>query len=97
MDTLAMIVLTIPIVTPIVVGLGYDPIWFGVMMVLVAETSVLTPPIGMLCYVVHGVRGRGDLTDVFIGVTPFIAALMGMIALMLAWPELALWLPGRLY
>ena len=67
MDTLAMIVLTIPIVTPIVVGLGYDPIWFGVMMVLIAETSVLTPPIGMLCYVVHGIRGRGELTDVFIG------------------------------
>lgn len=97
MDTLAMIVLTIPIVTPIVVGLGYDPIWFGVMMVLVAETSVLTPPIGMLCYVVHGVRGRGDLTDVFIGVTPFIIALMAMIALMLAAPQLALWLPGLLF
>ena len=97
MDTLAMIVLTIPIVTPIVVGLGYDPIWFGVMMVLVAETSVLTPPIGMLCYVVHGVRGRGDLTDVFIGVTPFIIALMAMIALMLATPQLALWLPNLLF
>ena len=97
MDTLAMIVLTIPIVTPIVVGLGYDPIWFGVMMVLVAETSVLTPPIGMLCYVVHGVRGRGDLTDVFIGVTPFIIALMAMIALMLATPQLALWLPKLMF
>ncbi|WP_414896519.1 TRAP transporter large permease [Rhodovulum sp. YEN HP10] len=97
MDTLAMIVLTIPIVTPIVVGLGYDPIWFGVMMVLIAETSVLTPPIGMLCYVVHGVRGRGELTDVFIGVTPFILALMGMIALMLAAPQLALWLPELMF
>ncbi|MBL3586619.1 TRAP transporter large permease [Rhodovulum sulfidophilum] len=97
MDTLAMIVLTIPIVTPIVVGLGYDPIWFGVMMVLIAETSVLTPPIGMLCYVVHGVRGRGELTDVFIGVTPFILALMAMIALMLATPQLALWLPNLLF
>ncbi|ARC90321.1 TRAP transporter large permease [Rhodovulum sp. MB263] len=97
MDTLAMIVLTIPIVTPIVVGLGYDPIWFGVMMVLIAETSVLTPPIGMLCYVVHGVRGRGKLTDVFIGVTPFILALMGMIALMLAAPQLALWLPELMF
>jgi len=97
MDTLAMIVLTIPIVTPIVVGLGYDPIWFGVMMVLIAETSVLTPPIGMLCYVVHGIRGRGELTDVFIGVAPFIFALMGMIALMLALPEIALWLPNLLY
>ncbi|WP_256432963.1 TRAP transporter large permease subunit [Martelella soudanensis] len=95
MDTLAMIVLTIPIVRPIVIGLGYAPIWFGVMMVLVAETSVLTPPIGMLCYVVHGVRGRGDLTDVFIGVPPpFIIALMAMIALMLAVPLRLLKLPS---
>lgn len=97
MDTLAMIVLTIPIVTPIVVGLGYDPVWFGVVMVLVAETSVLTPPIGMLCYVVQGVRGRGELVDVFIGVLPFITTLMLMIGLMLAAPQLALWLPGLLY
>lgn len=97
MDTLAMIVLTIPIVTPIVVGLGYNPIWFGVMMVLVAETSVLTPPIGMLCYVVHGIRRRGELTDVFIGVSPFIIALMAMIGLMLAAPGIALWLPGLIY
>lgn len=97
MDTLAMIVLTIPIVTPIVVGLGYDAIWFGVMMVLVAETSVLTPPIGMLCYVVHGIRGRGELQDVFIGVAPFIVALMVMIGLMISVPELALWLPNLLY
>ena len=97
MDTLAMIVLTIPIVTPIVVGLGYDAIWFGVMMVLVAETSVLTPPIGMLCYVVHGIRGRGELQDVFIGVAPFIVALMVMIGLMISMPQLALWLPNLLY
>lgn len=97
MDTLAMIVLTIPIVTPIVVGLGYDPIWFGVMMVLVAETSVLTPPIGILCYVIQGIRGRGELVDVFIGVSPFVAALMAMIALMIAVPGLALWLPNYLY
>ena len=97
MDTLAMIVLTIPIVTPIVVGLGYDPIWFGVMMVLIAETSVLTPPIGILCYVIHGVRGRGELVDVFIGVTPFIATLFLMIGLMLAFPQLALWLPEKYF
>lgn len=97
MDTLAMIVLTIPIVTPIVVGLGYDPIWFGVMMVLIAETSVLTPPIGILCYVIQGVRGRGELTDVFVGVAPFIVTLFCMIALMLMAPQLALWLPEKLY
>jgi tripartite ATP-independent transporter DctM subunit len=97
MDTLAMIVLTIPIVTPIVVGLGYDPIWFGVMMVLIAETSVLTPPIGILCYVIQGVRGRGELADVFIGVAPFILALFCMIGLILVFPQLATWLPEKLY
>lgn len=97
MDTLAMIVLTIPIVTPIVVSLGYDPIWFGVMMVLIAETSVLTPPIGILCYVIQGIRGRGELVDVFVGVAPFIAALFLMIALLLAFPGLALWLPNAVY
>jgi TRAP-type C4-dicarboxylate transport system permease large subunit len=84
-------------VTPIVVGLGYDPIWFGVMMVLIAETSVLTPPIGILCYVIQGVRGRGELADVFIGVAPFILALFCMIGLILVFPQLATWLPEKLY
>lgn len=97
MDTLAMIVLTIPVVTPIVVSLGYDPIWFGVVMVLIAETSVLTPPIGMLCYVIQGTRGRGELVDVFIGVVPFIITLFLMICLLLAVPHLATWLPSTLY
>ena len=97
MDTLAMIVLTIPVVTPIVVGLGFDPVWFGVMMVLIAETSVLTPPIGMLCYVIQGIRRSGRLTDVFIGVAPFVLTLLTMIGILLAFPQIALWLPETYY
>ena len=97
MDTLAMIVLTIPIVTPIVVGLGFDAVWFGVMMVLIAETSVLTPPIGMLCYVIQGIRRTGQLTDVFIGVAPFVVTLLTMIGILLVFPEIALWLPNAYY
>ena len=97
MDTLAMIVLTIPVVTPIVVGLGFDPVWFGVMMVLIAETSVLTPPIGMLCYVIQGIRRSGRLTDVFIGVAPFVLTLLAMIGILLAFPQIALWLPETYY
>ncbi len=97
MDTLAMIVLTIPIVTPIVVSLGFDPVWFGVMMVLIAETSVLTPPIGMLCYVIQGIRRSGRLNDVFIGVAPFVLTLLTMIGILLVFPEIALVLPNAFY
>ncbi|MCG8546908.1 MAG: TRAP transporter large permease subunit [Alphaproteobacteria bacterium] len=93
MDTLAMMVLTVPIVTPVVVALGFDPVWFGVLVMLLCETAQITPPIGVICYVVQGVRGRGELNDVLIGILPFVLALFAMILLLLAIPELALYLP----
>lgn len=97
METLAMVVLTVPIITPVIVSLGYDPVWFGILVVILSETAILTPPIGMLCYVIQGVRQRGSLNDVFFGITPFLGALAVMIAVMLAWPQLSLWLPGMFY
>lgn len=97
MDTLAMVVLTVPVITPVVVALGYDPVWFGVLIVILSETAVLTPPVGMLCYVIQGIRNRGSLNDVFIGIAPFILALAAMIGLMLAFPQIALWLPTLFY
>lgn len=96
MDPLAMVVLTVPIIAPVVHALGYDLVWFGVMIVLVCEIGMMTPPVGMVCYVVQGVRGRGSLNDVFIGITPFLAALAIMILLMLAYPQIALWVPSSL-
>ncbi|MEX2642494.1 MAG: TRAP transporter large permease [Acetobacterales bacterium] len=97
METLAMVVLTVPIITPVVIALGYDPVWFGIMVVLLSETAILTPPIGMLCFVIQGIRGRGRLDDVFIGVTPFVVALMVMLGLMLAFPGISMFLPNFFY
>lgn len=93
MEVLAMVVLTVPIMTPLVVQLGYDPVWFGVLIVLLCETGILTPPVGMMCFVVQGVRRTGRVGDVFIGVIPFVLCLAIMFAFMLAFPEVVLWLP----
>ena len=97
MDALPMVVLTVPILAPVVFSLGYDPVWFGVMVVLVSEASILTPPVGILCYIIQGIRGRGSLNDVFYGVAPFMVALGTMIGLILAYPQLALWIPTMMY
>ena len=93
MEVLAMVVLTVPVIAPLVVSLGYDPVWFGILIVLLCETGILTPPFGMMCFVVQGIRNSGKVGDVFIGVIPFIACLAIMFVLMLAFPELVLWLP----
>ena len=97
MDALPMVVLTVPILAPVVFSLGYDPVWFGIMVVLVSEASILTPPVGILCYIIQGIRGRGSLNDVFYGVAPFLVALGSMIGLILAYPQLALLLPTMMY
>ena len=78
---------------PIVAGLGFDLVWFGILMMLMLETALITPPIGVNLYVIQGVRGKGSINDVIIGSLPFLAALMVMIALLLAFPQIALWLP----
>ncbi|MBI4183894.1 MAG: TRAP transporter large permease [Proteobacteria bacterium] len=97
METLAMVVLTVPIITPVVVSLGYDPVWFGIMVVILSETAILTPPVGMMCFVIQGIRGRGQLNDVFIGVAPFILALAVMMGILLSFPDVALYLPKLFY
>ena len=97
METLSMMVLTVPLITPVVVSLGYDTVWFGVLVVLLCEMAILTPPIGVLCYVIQGLRRRGTLNDVFIGVTPFILAIVVMLGIMLLFPGLALYLPEMFY
>ena len=75
METLSMMVATIPITTPIVVQAGYDPVWYGILVVLLMEAALLTPPVGMNLFVVQGIRERGDLNDVIIGTAPFIVTL----------------------
>jgi len=96
-DALALIMLTIPIFYPLITGLGYDPIWFGVMIVLVTQMGVITPPVGVNVYVVAGIDGRTALSAIFKGAMPFLAALALGAALLTALPGLATWLPEVIY
>ena len=96
MDSFAMIMLTIPIFFPVAEALGYDPIWFGVMIVLVAEMGVVTPPVGINVYVVHGVASDVPLETIFRGVLPMVFALVVCAVLILIFPQIALWLPNMM-
>jgi tripartite ATP-independent transporter DctM subunit len=93
METLSMMVATVPIIAPIMVKAGYDPIWFGVLIVILMETAMITPPVGINLYVVQGLRKRGKIDDVIIGSAPFVVTMILMIAILSYWPQLALWLP----
>jgi C4-dicarboxylate transporter, DctM subunit len=93
METLSMMVATVPIIAPIMVKAGYDPIWFGVLVVILLETAMITPPVGINLYVVQGLRQRGRIDDVIIGASPFVVTMLLMLALLSYWPDLALWLP----
>src|SRR5690606_18800899 len=84
MDPLPMMIVTVPVLTPLVISAGYDPVWFGIIIVLLSETALITPPIGMNLFVVQGVRRQGSITDIMIGVSPFIVTLLLMIGVVLA-------------
>ncbi len=97
METLSMLLTTAPLVTPIVVSLGYDPVWFGILLMVLLEAALITPPIGVNLYVVQGIRPRGLFQDVMVGTLPFVATMFFMIGLLMAFPGLALWLPSLFY
>ncbi|MGB2203275.1 MAG: TRAP transporter large permease, partial [Pseudooceanicola atlanticus] len=94
METLSMMIATTPIIAPVVVSLGYSPVWWGVVFVILIEAALITPPVGMNLYVVQAVRkGGGAFTDLFKGAAPFLIAMLIMIALLISFPQLALRLP----
>ena len=93
MESLSLMVATTPIVVPVVVALGYDPVWFGVLFMILIEAALITPPIGVNLFVVQTVRGAGPFRDVMVGSVPFLVMMVVMMMLLLAAPELALWLP----
>jgi C4-dicarboxylate transporter, DctM subunit len=96
MDPLAMMVTTIPLVGPLVASLGFDLVWFGILMVVLSETGMITPPFGINLFVVQAVRRKGPMHDVIIGALPFVAMLLILAVLLLVWPSLAMWLPQAL-
>lgn len=96
MDAIGMMLLTLPVVYPAVIALGYDPIWFGIVVVKMAEVCLVTPPIGLNCFVVASVRPDIPLSSVFKGIGPFLIADMITLAIFLAFPEVITWLPDQM-
>jgi TRAP-type C4-dicarboxylate transport system permease large subunit len=97
LDGIGMLMLTLPVVYPAIIKLGYDPIWFGIIIVKLVEICLVTPPVGLNCYVVNGVRPDIPLQDVFRGVWPFVAADLAVIALFYVFPEIVLFLPNAMF
>lgn len=97
MDSLGMVLLLVPIFLPIVTGLGINLVWFGVLMVMVMESGLITPPVGMNVYVISGVAKDVPLFQIFRGVFPFLIALLIALAVVITVPSIATWLPSLLY
>ncbi len=89
-----MVLLTIPLFFPIVVGLGFDPIWFGVLIVMVVQIGLISPPVGMNLFVLNSLLPGVGLGAIFRGCWPFVATLVVALGLLLAFPQLSLWLPS---
>ena len=94
MDSLAMITLTVPILFPTVLRLGFDPVWFGVMIVLVVEMGVITPPVSINVYIIKGVVPDIPLMKIFKGALVFLIGMIVLAALLLLFPILSTWLPS---
>jgi tripartite ATP-independent transporter DctM subunit len=95
-ETLSLMVVTIPIIVPLVVAQGYDPIWFGILMIVLIEMALITPPVGLNLYVVQGARKSGNLSEVMLGAIPYVIVMLLMAGALIAFPQIALFLPERL-
>ncbi|MFH1153540.1 MAG: TRAP transporter large permease [Pseudomonadota bacterium] len=96
LDAMALIMLTIPIIYPVVLNLNFDPIWFGVVIVVISQIAVLTPPVGVNVYVVKGIAPDVPIATIFRGTFPFLIAMAILLAGILLFPDLVLWLPRLL-
>jgi tripartite ATP-independent transporter DctM subunit len=96
MDALAMIILTVPIIFPVIKALGFDPIWFGVIIVMTVELGLIHPPVGMNIFVIKSVIDDVKISTIFKGVLPFILTDLLRLVILIAFPILALWLPSRM-
>ena len=96
MEGFSMLVLTLPIVFPIIKALGYDPIWFGVVMVIVLEMGLIDPPVGINVFIVKGLVPDVPMSEIFAGIVPFWFAMMLCIAILIMFPEIATFLPDRM-
>jgi C4-dicarboxylate transporter, DctM subunit len=96
MDALAMVILTVPIIFPVIRELGFDPIWFGVIIVMTVELGLIHPPVGMIVFVIKSVIGDIKFSTIFVGVLPFIVTDLIRLVILITFPIIALWLPSRM-
>ena len=97
MDVLSMMVATIPITFPIVTAMGVDPVWYGIFIVLMCELGMITPPVGMNLFVVHGIRpDKGGIHDAIVGALPYAVIMILFTILLMVVPGIATWLPGKM-
>jgi tripartite ATP-independent transporter DctM subunit len=96
MDSLAMVILTVPIIFPVMMHLGFDPIWFGIIIVMTVELGLIHPPVGMIVFVIKSVVQEVSFSTIFKGVLPFIITDLIRLVILIAFPIIALWLPSRM-
>jgi len=96
-DTVSMLLLTLPFVSPLIADLGFNPIWFGVTYVVLGEIGIVTPPFGLNLFVIHSVVPKHDIMTIALGALPFIIPALLMVVILTAFPQLVLWLPRLLY
>jgi len=94
MEELTMVLLTIPLFFPVVVQLGFDPVWFGVLIVMVIQIGLVSPPVGMNLFVVNALLPKVGLNNIFRGVWPLVLTMVISLGLLIAFPQLSLWLPS---
>ncbi|MEJ2119660.1 MAG: TRAP transporter large permease [Alphaproteobacteria bacterium] len=97
LDAISMILITVPVFLPLAQGLGYDAVWFGILVLVVVEVGMITPPVGLNIFVIRAQLPDVKLTDVYWGIVPFLAAAAGLVVLLMFFHDLALWLPQQLY
>ena len=95
-DGISMMIITLPVIFPVVTAMGYDPVWFGVAFVIIMEVGLLTPPVGLNLYVIHGISKHRPFSEVAIGSAPFFVVMLLALAIVHAFPQLSLWLPSVL-
>jgi TRAP-type C4-dicarboxylate transport system permease large subunit len=96
MDGLASMILTLPIVYPLVTELGFDPIWFGVVITVLMEMSLITPPVGMNVFIISGISPEVPMHTIFRGILPFFLAMVVCLILLMVFPQIALYLPATM-
>jgi TRAP-type C4-dicarboxylate transport system permease large subunit len=96
MDSLAMVILTVPIIFPVIKELGFDPIWFGIIIVMTVELGLIHPPVGMIVFVIKSVIGDIDFSTIFKGVIPFIITDLIRLVILISFPAIALYLPSHM-